>query len=205
MITTKTLPQEADKSRGEYKSRRAFDKNEGILMAKNLFHQRGFDAVGIAELTKTLNIKPPSLYAAYGSKAALFEKCVEAYIEERNLPADEILSDTDDIANALNMLLQRAAVVYTQSSIIRGCMVAEGLRANDPTARAISEKYCELSREYIRNYVSHGYPDSANLVSDYIVTTLQGLSAAASSGLSAPRALSVASFAGSAVINLLAE
>ena len=41
-----------------------------------LFHERGYDAVGVAELSQATGVKPPSLYAAFGSKQGLFERAV---------------------------------------------------------------------------------------------------------------------------------
>lgn len=72
--------------------RPAFDREQGIETARELFHARGYDAVGIAELTQALDIVPPSLYAAYGSKLALFERALQSYIAKQMLPLDKILS-----------------------------------------------------------------------------------------------------------------
>lgn len=48
---------------------RRFAPEQAISAAKVLFHQKGFDAVSVAEVTDYLGINPPSLYAAFGSKA----------------------------------------------------------------------------------------------------------------------------------------
>src|SRR6218665_82045 len=56
---------------GTRKRRPAFDREQGVEIAQKLFHARGYDAVGAADLTAALGIVPPSLYAAYGSKAEL--------------------------------------------------------------------------------------------------------------------------------------
>ena len=47
---------------------RRFAPEQAISAAKVLFHQKGFDAVSVAEVTDYLGINPPSLYAAFGSK-----------------------------------------------------------------------------------------------------------------------------------------
>ena len=44
-----------------------------------LFHARGYDAVGVAELVAELGIKPPSFYAAFGSKVGLLARALERY------------------------------------------------------------------------------------------------------------------------------
>ena len=50
---------------------RRFAPEQAVSAAKVLFHQKGFDAVSVAEVTDYLGINPPSLYAAFGSKAGI--------------------------------------------------------------------------------------------------------------------------------------
>lgn len=185
------------------KPRRAFDREAGVIVAKDLFHERGYDAVGIAELTRSLGINPPSLYAAYGSKAGLFERCMAVYVEEANLPADKILTPGRPLPEAINDLFLHAATLYTKSKAKRGCMAAEGMRSADPQARALANAYGEAAAAFIERYISQTQPQRARELADYVVTTLQGLSAAARSGLSRPRLASVARLAGRAFEALL--
>ena len=42
---------------------RRFAPEQAVSAAKVLFHQKGFDAVSVAEVTDYLGINPPSLYA----------------------------------------------------------------------------------------------------------------------------------------------
>ena len=58
---------------------RRFDPDEALATAQRLFHQRGYDAVGVVDLTKALGINPPSFYAAFGSKASLYARVLERY------------------------------------------------------------------------------------------------------------------------------
>src|SRR3954449_12276579 len=58
---------------------RSFDLDQAIDTAIKLFHARGYDAVGVAELGEALGIKPPSFYAAFGSKAGLLKCALERY------------------------------------------------------------------------------------------------------------------------------
>ncbi len=53
-----------------------------IDTAMKLFHARGYDAVGVAELGEELGITPPSFYAAFGSKAGLLERVLKRYEEQ---------------------------------------------------------------------------------------------------------------------------
>lgn len=189
-------PRSKDSPSSVRPSRRPFDRESGVRIAKDLFHERGYDAVGISELVRALDINPPSLYAAYGNKAGLFERCLEVYVEEANLPADKILTPDRPLGEAISDLLLHAAALYTRSKTRRGCMAAEGLRADDPQARALAGAYADASATFIEHYISRSEPQRARELADYVVTTLQGLSASARAGLSRPRVTSVAKLAG---------
>lgn len=41
--------------------RLAFDREAGVAIAQALFHEHGYDAVSIADLTQALNIKQPGI------------------------------------------------------------------------------------------------------------------------------------------------
>lgn len=183
--------------------RRVFDRASGVQSAKALFHQRGYDAVGITELTKTLNINPPSLYAAYGSKSGLFERCLDLYVAEGNLPADKILTQGRPLDEAVADLFMTAARLYARSPVQRGCLVAEGMRADDLQARELASRYGEAGIQFIRNYIRQYEPSRDRELSDYVVTTLRGFSAAAVTGLSKARLTAVAQLAGQAFSALL--
>ena len=183
--------------------RRVFDRESGVQTAKALFHQRGYDAVGITELTKTLNINPPSLYAAYGSKAGLFERCLGLYVTEGNLPADKILTPGRPLDEAVADLFMTAARLYARSPVQRGCLVAEGMRADDPQARELASRYGEAGIQFIRSYIRQYEPARDRELSDYVVTTLRGFSAAAVTGLSKARLSAVAQLAGQSFSALL--
>jgi len=58
---------------------RAFDREAALAQAMRLFWQKGYDATSIADLTDAMGIASPSLYAAFGSKEALYIEALEHY------------------------------------------------------------------------------------------------------------------------------
>ena len=176
--------------------RPAFDREQGIAIAQALFHQRGFDAVSLTDLTEAMNIKPPSFYAAYGSKAELFERAMNRYAAVNALPMDRLLAPDRPPAEALTALLIAAAQQYGRDSALRGCLITEGLRADDPIARNMAEKFGDAGIQAIRRYLDHVRPDASQTLTDYILITLRGLSAAACSGMSSERLENAARIAG---------
>lgn len=60
---------------------REFDIDEALERAMQVFWERGYEGVSLADLTKAMGITKPSLYAAFGNKAELFRKALERYNE----------------------------------------------------------------------------------------------------------------------------
>src|SRR6266566_10166481 len=58
---------------------RHFDVDEALDRAMRLFWRKGYQATSVSDLTTAMGIKRASLYAAFGSKEALFRKALERY------------------------------------------------------------------------------------------------------------------------------
>jgi TetR/AcrR family transcriptional repressor of nem operon len=61
---------------------RAFDKDEKLAMALNLFWSRGYAATSIQDLVDALAVERGSLYAAFGDKRDLYLEAVKLYWRE---------------------------------------------------------------------------------------------------------------------------
>ena len=59
---------------------RVFDMDEALDKALEIFWKRGYEGASITELTETLGINKPSLYAAFGNKEELFKKALSRYV-----------------------------------------------------------------------------------------------------------------------------
>ena len=186
------------------KRKPAFDREEGVAKAQTLFHRHGYDAVGVAELTRELGINPPSLYAAYGSKAELFKRAMERYSAVTALPLDKLLGAGRPPAEALTALLVAAARQYGSDAALRGCMVTEGMRADDETARAMATELAQGASDAIRAYVQSVCPERSRQITDFVLVTMRGLSGFACLGLSQARLIETAKFAGLALEHELA-
>jgi TetR/AcrR family transcriptional repressor for divergent bdcA len=182
------------------KRRAAFDREQGVEIARAQFHARGYDAVSVADLTQALGIVPPSLYAAYGSKLALFERALQQYVATDTLPVWDLLASDGAPAEVLTELFVMAARHYTRDAVKRGCMVTEAMRADDKQASALATKLAEQGSEAIRTYVAaHAAPDNVERIVDYVLVTLRGLSSYACLGNSQEKLVGCAKIAGSAL------
>lgn len=178
---------------------RGFDPEEAVATAQRLFHERGYDAVSVADLTKALGINPPSFYAAFGSKAGLYARILDRYAETGAIPLQQILGVDRPLAESLAEVLEQAARSYAADPTATGCLVLEGTRCNDPEARDAACGFHVEAQDVIRRSIAERYPQEADRLADFVTTTMAGLSASARHGQGLDRLLATARLAGMAL------
>lgn len=155
-----------------------------------LFHQRGYDGVGVAELSKAIGITAPSLYSAFGNKQSLFEQVLQRYVQVNGgwLPAALAAEETLD--HTITHLFLRAAEIYSADPERPGCLVIDGTRncCNDE-ARLLTAGFRQATRQLIGDRIATDEPNlskaAINTLSDYALTILVGLSGSARDGMTA--------------------
>jgi AcrR family transcriptional regulator len=58
---------------------RGFDRDAALAAAMRLFWRKGYTATSMTDLTEAMGIGSPSLYAAFGSKEALYREALARY------------------------------------------------------------------------------------------------------------------------------
>lgn len=191
-----------DKPRPRGRPRR-FDPEEGVAAAQRLFHARGYDTVSIADVTEALGINPPSFYAAFGNKAGLYTRVLERWASTGAIPLADILRPDRPVAEALTAVLEEAARRYAADPAVdlaaAGCLVLEGTRCNDREAREAARACNVAAEDVIRDYIAARHPEHAERVTDFVSTTMSGLSAKARNGHALDQLLATARLAGVAL------
>ncbi len=184
---------------------RGFDTEQAVATATDLFRARGFDAVGVADVTDVLGIKPPSFYSAFGSKQGLYARVLERYAAMRAIPLADILRQDRPVADNLTALLEAAARHYAADPEAAGCLVVEGTRCNDAQAREAALAYNLVVETQIRDHIAERHAAKAAALTDFVATTMFGLSAKARNGHGLDRLLSTARLSSSAIRSALME
>ncbi|WP_299396390.1 TetR/AcrR family transcriptional regulator [Pelagibius sp.] len=193
-MTAKKITEGSETGRGRP---RAFDPEAAVETALGLFHARGYDAVGVAELSRAIGVKPPSLYAAFGSKQGLYERAVVLFLSREGAFVPETLSETGPVAEIGARLFARAAEAYSADRGHLGCLVTDGTRNSaDAGVCAFTESLRAQARDRIiarfrQDFPPESAPGKAERLADFVVVTLAGLSASARDGLP-PEALAEA-------------
>jgi AcrR family transcriptional regulator len=60
---------------------REFDRDAALEAAMLLFWRKGFAATSMNDLCDAMDVRSPSLYAAFGSKEALYLEAIEHYVQ----------------------------------------------------------------------------------------------------------------------------
>ncbi len=103
-----------------------FDRDQALEVATELFWRHGYEGTSIALLTERMGITPPTLYAAFGSKACLYRH-VFARLRELGRRGEGTSSPRPgSLFRILEVHLRDAAVRFTDPARPRGCMVAVG-------------------------------------------------------------------------------
>ncbi|WBO23713.1 TetR/AcrR family transcriptional regulator [Sphingomonas abietis] len=183
---------------------RIFDPEKAVVAGQRLFHAHGYEQVGLAALTAAIGVNPPSFYAAFGSKAQFFGRVLDRYAAAA-LALEDILRPGRRPVEALADLLQRAASSYAADPDARGCLVLEALRG-DPADEHVrlARLTAERRREQLHAFIAASHPAVASAATDFVASTMSGLSASAREGMEAERLLAVARLAAGVLPSLLA-
>lgn len=170
-----------------------------MAIAQGLFHAHGYDGVSVAHITEALGINPPSFYAAFGSKAALYDRVLDRYGAGHSLPLSSLLRRDRSVGLCLAAVLEEAARLYAADPAAPGCLVVEGTHCNDRDARDAARARHLAAEAMIRSYIAERHPADADRLTDFVSTTMFGLSGKAREGHALGQLLATARLAGSAI------
>ncbi|WP_400768763.1 TetR/AcrR family transcriptional regulator [Methylosinus sporium] len=149
----------------------------------------------MADLVSALGIASARIYAAFGSKEALFREAIELYEAQEGGFADRAMGGEKDIRAMLEEMFRAAIALYTVDR--RGCMVVSAATNCAPEnvalgawlsehRRARTQSIIERLRQAKRAGELAGHVDEIAL-GDCCAALLHGLSVQARDGVSAHR------------------
>jgi len=122
---------------------RAFDTQQALARARDLFWSRGYAATSVQDLVDELGVQRGSLYGAFGDKHDLYLQAVALYARENRDQLETILQ-ADPILPALReMLLQPSTLTGAPDNPQgrRGCLIGNTtaeLVPGDDAAKALA-------------------------------------------------------------------
>lgn len=172
---------------------RAFDREQAVLAAACLFWESGYSGTSTRALTHALGISTSSLYAAFGSKAGLFEEAVKTYAERYREIYRQAVGERD-IRVVVDRILTRSVHEFTQPADHRpGCLVTSAVLADSAETIDVRTYIADLHRDNEHTLLTRiqRAAEEGQLPAGSSVSALTGLVQAAWHGLSVQSNLGV--------------
>jgi AcrR family transcriptional regulator len=117
---------------------RGFDRDAALEAAMFLFWRKGFATTSMNDLCDAMGVGSPSLYAAFGSKEALYLEAVEHYARTQGPPVwDKLADGATARADIENLLIAAAYSLPKSRATPAGCMAVLAAVGDEwPTAIA---------------------------------------------------------------------
>lgn len=123
---------------------RAFDRDDAVLAAARLFWRRGYSGTSTRALTAALGLSTSSLYAAFGSKAGLFEEAVRTYAERYREIYQRAIAE-QDISSVVERILVDSVHEFTQPiGTHPGCLITSAVMTDSTSTLDTTAYVAEL-------------------------------------------------------------
>ena len=172
---------------------RAFNKDEALDRAMNVFWRKGYEGASLADLTKAMGIKPPSLYAAFGNKEGLLRAALDRYGQLRAEFMRHVL-DAPTARETASRILLGTADKLTDPENPPGCLLVQaGLACGSGSEAIPPELACRrnadedaLRQRFERAMEEGDLPATSNpaVMASFLSTVLQGMGVQAAAGAS---------------------
>jgi AcrR family transcriptional regulator len=171
---------------------RSFDRDDALRRAAHLFWRHGFSGTSTRMLTAALGISSSSLYAAFGTKAALFDEAVRTYALRYSAIYDRALAEPTPARVIETLLLESVHEFTRHDEGHPGCLTSSAVMADTSATLDVRTYAADLQRaDEARLRARIEPPALAGLVQ----TLWQGLSARAELGATRAELLAVAGLA----------
>jgi AcrR family transcriptional regulator len=172
---------------------RAFDVDDALDRALDVFWRQGYEGTALSDLTTAMGINRPSLYAAFGNKAALFRKVLDRYADGPAAYAARAL-ELPRARDVVEALVYGAIELTTGPDTPRGCINVRTAQACGPDAEparheAITRRKADAAglRRRLRKAQAEGdLPPGTDpaAMAQFITTFIDGIAVQASGGAS---------------------
>ncbi|AZQ83193.1 TetR/AcrR family transcriptional regulator [Colwellia sp. Arc7-635] len=128
-----------------------FERENVIRVASQLFWQKGFHATSTRDLQDVVNMRPGSIYAAFGSKEGLYSESLKDYTVQMKSQIEGFLSSADTILGGLRAFVENVVIKTKDCSPSAICML---VKANSEFAEKDSNLY-ELTVDLAAQFESY--------------------------------------------------
>ena len=156
-----------------------------------LFWERGFEGASMADLSQAMGLNPPSIYAAFGDKHALFQLAVNRYMEMRAQYSGKALEEPT-LEKVVRALFDNTVAFLTTPGHPARCMTlseavgcgVDAAPARDFMIEIRKQNEAVMKERFIKAQKSGELPKGVNVddYTRYLSTIIAGLSIQAANG-----------------------
>jgi AcrR family transcriptional regulator len=121
----------------------SYNKEEVLGKAMELFWSKGYHNTSLKNLEAALNMRPGSIYAAFGSKQGLFSETLQAYLKLSRARLDDALQREPTVLAGLAAHVRSLGCTPQIAPPARACMLVKTLLEtpdDDPVLRRLTEQ-----------------------------------------------------------------
>jgi len=133
---------------------RAYDPDEAVKAAMQVFWQKGFVATSMADIYAATGLKPGNLYATFTDKETLFRRAFQAYSEQFRATLQVESRGRQAILDWLDVQARLA----TDDPQRKGCLIVNTLaerEAHAPATRALADARLAEIRTFFRDHLEN--------------------------------------------------
>lgn len=102
-----------------------FERENVVRMASQLFWEKGFHATSTRDLQDAINMRPGSIYSAFGSKEGLYSESLKDYTVQIKNQIEGFLSTSNTILGGLRAFAENVVIKTKSSSPSAICMLVK--------------------------------------------------------------------------------
>ncbi|WP_020210251.1 TetR/AcrR family transcriptional regulator [Gilvimarinus chinensis] len=126
-----------------------YDRNNALQAAVDLFWRRGFYATSLKDIEKALDMRPGSLYAAFGNKQQLFDAAIDTYADQMRVDVQEFIQRESGVISGVMAYLRWLLLGDDQSTLAEtpACLVVKTLLESTDDADPLRSKARHLLQQ----------------------------------------------------------
>jgi AcrR family transcriptional regulator len=102
-------------------------RDESLEKALHLFWRQGFGATSLKDLEHTLDMRPGSIYATFGSKEDLFHEALERYAERTMAELERVMAADASPLGGIVAYLRKLGGLRDRDETCQACMLVKSL------------------------------------------------------------------------------
>jgi len=129
---------------------RSFDRDRALAQAMEVFWAKGYEGAQVSDLTAAMGINPPSFYAAFESKEALFREAVELYKKTAGAGTLRALEDGRTVREAIRTMLMTSVDIALSAPGKAGCLLVVSILQSATENDGLQEHMEDIRRSTVR-------------------------------------------------------